>query len=109
MPSYEYSSSNNNNVILQAKQISTGANDEGNKRHTNKYGKVHGVTAINILTGGVTYTALEGSGYGFDSNSFSGTPNDKEVDAMNDPYRVAGRLTILGDRTPVSYNHSKAH
>lgn len=101
-------SSLNNSVVNQSAQISTGANGTGSKTHTNKYGRVHGVTAVDILTGTLTYTALEGSGYGL-SIPFTGVPADKEVDAMSDPYRVPGRLTVLNDLNPVSYNHSTAH
>ncbi len=108
MASYEYSSSNNNRVVTQAGQIITGANTPDTTQHTNKYGRVDGVTAINILTGAVTYNALQGSGYGF-SIPFTGVPADKEVDAQNDPYRVPARLTVLGGMNPVSYNHSTAH
>jgi hypothetical protein len=105
MASYEYTrSSIKNNVIMQSKQISTGAQTESNISHTNKYGRVHGVTAIDILTGTVTYNALQGSGYGF-SIPFTGVPADKEVDAMNDPYRVPARLTVLGGKSPQSYNY----
>lgn len=78
------------------------------ERHTSKYNRANGVTAINILTGGVTYFALEGSGYGMDY-PFTGTVTDKELDAIADPYRVAARLTVLGGAGPVSYNHKKAH
>lgn len=109
MPSYEYTRvAIANNVINQAAQIATGANGTGPKTHTNKYGKVHGVTAIDILTGTVTYTALEGSGYGF-SIPFTGVPADKEVDAMSDPYNVPAKLTVLSDLGPVSYDHHLAH
>ena len=78
------------------------------ERHTSKYNRANGVTAINILTGGVTYFALEGSGYGMDY-PFTGVVTDKELDAIADPYRVAARLTTLGGNGPVSYNHKKAH
>lgn len=76
--------------------------------HTSKYNRANGVTAVNILTGAVTYFALEGSGYGMD-HPFTGIVTDKEVDAIADPYRVAARLTILGGTGPVSYNHKRAH
>jgi hypothetical protein len=109
MPAYEYTRvAIANNVVNQSAQIATGANSGGPKTHTNKYGKVHGVTAVDILTGTVTYVALEGSGYGF-SIPFTGVPTDKEVDAMSNPYVVPGRLTVLSDLAPVSYNHSVAH
>jgi hypothetical protein len=105
MASYEYSSSNNNRVVTQAGQIVTGSNATGNKRHTNKYGRASGVTAIDILTGTVTYSALEGSGYGY-SIPFTGTVADKEVDAANDPYRTPARLTVLGGLAPEGKNYN---
>lgn len=76
--------------------------------HTSKYGRANGVTAVDILTGAVTYVALEGSGYGMDY-PFTGVVTDKEMDAVADPYRVPARLTVLNPSGPVSYNHKKAH
>jgi hypothetical protein len=89
--------------------IQTTANNSNiYERHTSKYNRANGITAINILTGGVTYFALEGSGYGMDY-PFTGVVTDKELDAIADPYRTAARLTTLGGNGPVSYNHTKAH
>lgn len=88
--------------------IQTTANMSRYESHTSKYGRANGVTAIDILTGAVTYFALEGSGYGMDY-PFTGVVTDKEMDAVADPYRVPARLTILNPSGPVSYNHKKAH
>lgn len=88
--------------------IQTTAKMSSPEAHTSKYNRANGVTAVNILTGAVTYFALEGSGYGMDI-PFTGVVTDKEVDAIADPYRVPARLTVLGAITPVSYNHKKAH
>jgi hypothetical protein len=88
--------------------IQTTANMSQPEVHTSKYGRANGVTGINILTGAVTYFALEGSGYGMDF-PFTGVVTDKEVDAIADPYRVPARLTVLNPIAPVSYNHKKAH
>ena len=105
MASYEYKrGTSQNNVITQAGQITTGAREGAGGPHTSKYGTVYGVTAINILTGSVTYHALQGSGYGM-SIPFTGVITDKHVDAMEDPYRVPARLTILGDLSPASSNY----
>lgn len=89
--------------------IQTTANNSNlYERHTSKYNRANGITAINILTGGVTYFALEGSGYGMDY-PFTGEVTDKELDAIADPYRTAARFTTLGGNGPISYNHTKAH
>lgn len=107
MPAYEYkksAGSDRNNVIMHSAQLATTTNKGYPKQHTNKYGRVDGVTSINILTGAVTYTALQGSGYGF-AAPHTGTITDKEVDAQNDPYRTAARVTILGGIDPKSSNY----
>lgn len=107
MPAYEYKrvpSSDRNSVVIQSAQLATRGNQGSPKQHTSKYGRVDGVTAINILTGAVTYTTLQGSGYGF-SIPFTGTVTDKEVDAQASPYTVAGRVTILGGINPSSTNY----
>ena len=107
MPAYEYkkvAGSDRNNVIIQPAQLATSSNKGTPKQHTNKYGRVDGVTAVNILTGAVTYTTLQGSGYGF-AAPHTGTITDKEVDAQNDPYRTAARVTILGGINPSSSNY----
>lgn len=75
-----------------------------NRNHTNKYGRIHGVTAIDILTGDVTYSAYEGSGIGF-SVPYTGVVDDKEVDAQDSPYTIGARLTMLGGAGPVSYSY----
>ena len=132
--SYEYSSSKNNNVInfgtslltaappletgvlpamiytLQATGITHQASDVSLTEHTNKYTTVNGVaiSGIDILTGRVTFSAYQGSGYG-NTHMVTGIPIDKEADAMTDPYRVPGRLTVLSGLTPVSYDYPLAH
>lgn len=131
---YEYSSSKNNNVVMfgtsmltAAPPLETGtlpdmiytlhstgvtlqASDVSLTEHTNKYTTVNGVavSGIDILTGNVTFSTYQGSGYG-NTSSVTGVPVDKEADAMTDPYRVPGRLTIFEGLTPVSYNHPLAH
>lgn len=85
--------------------IQTTGNASKPETHTRKYGRVHGVTAINAISGAVTYATLEGSGYSL-SVPITGVPVDKEVDAAADPYNVPARLTYLGGKAPTvtSYN-----
>jgi len=96
------------NMTFLAANPSIGKNPPTDKTHLNGYGDVHRVTAINILTGSVTYSSLQGSGYSW-TDSITGVPTDKELLAINDPYRVAGRVTVKGDLSPISYNHGLAH
>lgn len=85
--------------------LQTTGNTSKPETHTRKYGRVGGVTAINAITGAVTYETLEGSGYSL-SVPITGVPVDKEVDAAVDPYNVPARLTYLGGKAPTvtSYN-----
>lgn len=85
--------------------LQTTGNMSKPETHTRKYGRVHGVTAINAITGAVTYETLQGSGYAL-SVPITGVPVDKEVDAAADPYTVPARLTYLGGNAPTvtSYN-----
>jgi len=109
MPAYEYTrSAITNKMTFLAANPSIGKNPPTDKVHTNGYGSVHAVTAINILTGSVTYSSIQGSGYSW-TDSITGVPTDKELLAMSDPYRVAGRVTIKGALNPISYNHGLAH
>lgn len=129
---YEYSSSKNNNPIMfgtslltaappletgvlpaviftnQAASITLQGNATSLTEHGNKYTTVHGVTAIDILTGSVTYSAYEGSGYG-NTHTVTGVPIDTVVDAMSDPYRVAGRGVVFTPLAPTGFNYSTAH
>lgn len=93
---------------LQSTGVALQASDVSLTEHTNKYTTVHFVSGINILTGSVTYSAYQGSGYG-NTDTVTGVPVDKEADAMADPYRVPGRLTILGGLRPASSNYPVAH
>jgi hypothetical protein len=117
--SYEYSSSKNNNVInfgatlgTAAPPLETGTLKQGRnptfqaatiplsqlnfiqRGHYNKYTTVHFTSGINILTGGVTFSAYEGSGYG-NTHTVTGVPLDYEVDSAVNPYNVAARLVVL--------------
>ena len=102
MASYERISNVLNNNGTQ--QLGVGPNYASNFGIISKNVRAHGVTAIDILTGTVTYSALEGSGYGL-SVPFTGVVDDKEVDAQNDPYRVGARFTMLNGASPVSYSY----
>ena len=85
--------------------LQTTGNSSRPETHTRKYGRVSGVTAINGITGAVTYETLQGSGYGM-CVPITGVPTDKEVDAAADPYNVPARMTYLGGMAPTvtSYN-----
>jgi hypothetical protein len=90
-----------NNTANLAIQVAGNASSP--EYHTRKEGRVHGVTAIDILTGDVTYETLQGSGYTLNS---SGGTRDTVVDAVTDPYNVPARLTHLGGKAPVSSSYN---
>lgn len=129
---YEYSSSKNNNPVMFGTSLVTAAppletgtlpamiytlhstgivhsqNNTSLSEHTNKYTTVHGVSGIDILTGTVTYSAYEGSGYG-NTHTVTGVPLDTVADAMTNPYVVGGRGVIFTPLAPTGFTYSPAH
>lgn len=84
--------------------LQTTGNASKPEYHTSKLGRGLIITAMNALTGAITY----GSGTG-DSYSMTTAGADNVVDSVVSPYSVPAHLTHLGGKAPIVSSYKVAH